>query len=50
MDHFLGEASIPELSEEEKLSCEGRLTIEECAKTLDTFGNGKTVYVQNFTN
>ena len=38
-----GHVNIPELSQEEKLGCKGQITIiEECAKTLDTFGNGKT--------
>lgn len=39
---FLGQASIPKLSEEERLSCEGRITIDECVKALDSFENGKT--------
>ena len=34
--------SIPKLPEEERLSCEGRVTIEECVKALNTFENGKT--------
>ena len=42
LEHFLGQASIPNLAEEERLSCEGRITIEECVKALDTFENGKT--------
>ena len=42
LEHFLGQASILKLSEEERLSCEGRITIEECVKALDTFENGKT--------
>ena len=42
LEHFLGQPSIPKLPEEERLSCEGRITIEECVKTLDTFENGKT--------
>ena len=42
LEHFLGQPSIPKLSEEERLSCEGRITIEECVKALDTFENGKT--------
>ena len=39
--HFLGQASIPKLSEEERLRYEGRITIEEYVKALDTFKNGK---------
>ena len=42
LEHFLDQASIPKLSEEGRLSCEGQITIEECVKTLDTFENGKT--------
>ena len=42
LDHFLGNASIPALSEEERLSCEGQITKEECIKALDTFDTGKT--------
>ena len=42
LDHFLGNANIPTLSEEERLSCEGQITTEECAKALDTFDTGKT--------
>ena len=42
MEHFLGQARIPKLSQEERLSCEGRMTIEECFKAPDTFENGKT--------
>ena len=42
LEHFLDQPSIPKLSEEERLSCEGRITIEECVKALDTFENGKT--------
>ena len=42
LEHFLGQPSIPKLQEEERLSCEGRITIEECVKALDTFENEKT--------
>ena len=42
LEHFLGQSSIPKLPEEERLSCEGRITIEECVKALGTFENGKT--------
>ena len=34
LEHFLGQASIPKLSEEERLSDEGRITIEEYVKAL----------------
>jgi len=43
LEHFLGKASIPKLSEEERLSCEGRIIGEGCVKTLDTFENGTTL-------
>ena len=33
---------LPVLSEEKKLSCERRITFEECVNALDTFENGKT--------
>jgi len=36
---FLNNLSIPQLSEEQKLSCEGQITIEECKKILETFQN-----------
>ena len=39
---FLGNSNIPRLSQEERLSCEGQITIEECVKALDTFDTGKT--------
>ena len=42
LEHFLGQSSILKLPEEERLSCEGRITIEECVKALGTFENGKT--------
>ena len=40
--HFLGNSNIPRLSQEERLSCEGQITIEECVKALDTFDMGRT--------
>ena len=42
LHHFLGNSNIPRLSQEERLSCEGQMTIEECIKALDTFDTGKT--------
>ena len=42
LHHFLGNSNIPRLSQEERLSCEGQMTIEECVKALDTFDTGKT--------
>lgn len=34
--------SIAKLSEEQRTSCEGKITIEECEKTLGSFQMGKT--------
>jgi len=42
IEQFLSGVGIPKLSEKERLSCEGQITIEECVKALDTFENGKT--------
>ena len=42
LDQFLRNPNIPVLSVEERLSCEGEITTEECVKALDTFDNGKT--------
>ena len=48
LEHFLGQARIKKLSEEDGLSCEvgltceGLITIEESVKALDTFEKGKT--------
>ena len=42
LDPFLANPNIPALSEEERLSCEGQIMIEECVKALDTFDAGKT--------
>ena len=39
---FLNNLSIPQLSEQQKLSCEGQITIEECKKILETFQNNKS--------
>ena len=39
---FLSELNIPKLSEEQKRSCEGRLSSEECFRVLDSFHNNKT--------
>ena len=39
---FLNNLSIPQLSEEQKLSCEGQITIEECKGILETFENNKS--------
>ena len=48
LEHFLGQARIKKLSEEDglscevELSCEGLITIEESVKVPDTFEKGKT--------
>lgn len=41
---LLNNLGIPQLSEEQKLSCEGQITgtIEECKETLETFENNKS--------
>ena len=39
---FLDNPSIAKLSEEQRTSCEGKITIEECEKTLGSFQMGKT--------
>ena len=43
MEHFLGEDRITKLSDKDRLSCEGLITIEECVKAqaLNTFEKGK---------
>ena len=40
LENFLGQARITKLSEEDRLSCEGLITIEECVKALNTFEKG----------
>ena len=42
--NILGQARITNLSEEDRLKCEGLITIEECVEALDTFEKGKTPY------
>ena len=42
IESFLRDLNIPKLSEEQKLSCEGKITLEECALLLETFQNNKT--------
>ena len=39
---FLKNLSIPQISEEQKLSCEGQITVEECKRILETFQNNKS--------
>ena len=40
LENFLGQTRITKLSEEDRLSYEGLITIEECVKALDTFEKG----------
>ena len=42
LDLFLRNPNIPALLDEERLSCDGKIMIEECVKVLDTFDAGKT--------
>ena len=42
LGNFLGQARIKKLFEEDRLSCEGLITIEECVKALHTFYKEKT--------
>ena len=42
LDPLLGNPNVLALTEEERLSCEGQIMIEECVKALDTFEAGKT--------
>ena len=39
---FLNNLDIPKLSEEQKISCEGKIAPDECFRLLDTFQNNKT--------
>ena len=38
---FSKNSNIPKLSEEQRTSCEGLLTKEECKKAIEMFENGK---------
>lgn len=42
IETFLKDLNIPKLSEEQKISCERKITSEECALLLDSFQNNKT--------
>jgi len=42
MDFFLNDLNIPTLTEEQKKSCEGKISSEECFRILDTFQDNKT--------
>ena len=39
---YLNELQIPELNEEEKITCEGALTMHECSAALKSFKNNKS--------
>ena len=39
---FLNNLNVPQLSEEQKQSCEGQITIDECKSILETFQNNKS--------
>ena len=41
-ESFLSNLDIPGLTEEQKLSCEGKITPEECAAVLENFQNNKS--------
>ena len=41
-ESFFKDLNIPKLSEERKISCEGRSTLEECTLILESFQNIKT--------
>ena len=42
INSFLKDLNIPKLSEEQKISCEGKITSEECALLLESFANNKS--------
>lgn len=42
LNRFLRDPNIPRLSEEQKASCEGRISKEECKQALESFDPGKT--------
>ena len=41
IEAFLNRLNIPKLSEEQRQSCEGRITTEECRTIIATFQNNK---------
>ena len=42
IESFLHSLNIPVLTEEQKLSCQGAISQQECASILDSFQNNKT--------
>ena len=41
-NEFLNKLGIPKLSEEQKQTCEGKISIQECEKVLDSFQTNKS--------
>ena len=41
VDSFFKKLNFPKLSEEQRTSCEGLVTKEECKKVIEMFENGK---------
>lgn len=48
IETFLKYLNIPKLSEEQKISCEGKITSEECALLLDSFQTTKLLGMMEF--
>ena len=42
LKYFLNQKNIPKLSRQQKLSCEGKVTIEECTNVLKSFKENKS--------
>ena len=42
IENFLNSLDIPKLSEEEKQSCEGNISLEECEIILESFKENKS--------
>ena len=42
IESFLKDLNVPRLSEEQKVSCEGKITSEECALLLERFSNNRS--------
>ena len=42
-DSFFKKLNIPKLNEEQRTSCEGLISKEECKKAIEMFENGKTL-------
>ena len=48
IESFLKDLLIPKLSEEQKMSCEGKITSEECTLLLECFQNNKILGTMEF--